>query len=162
MAMITQRQQIITTMKMQMGSVKIVFMMRNYQMRDSTGNNIDLSLYESFEVETDSSVENKVDTNVARKQKNDKKTLFGLSSSNSSESSEETHGGDVGKDLQRIINCFPAHKKVSEEPHVVACVNAAGDDCKQRSTEVTQATLKSVRVKEDTPIYKDVLVPNTE
>eukprot|EP00957_Ditylum_brightwellii_P073060 5552017-Ditylum_brightwellii.AAC.1 len=29
--MITQRQRIITTMKMQMISVKIVFMMRNYQ-----------------------------------------------------------------------------------------------------------------------------------
>eukprot|EP00957_Ditylum_brightwellii_P144192 10986713-Ditylum_brightwellii.AAC.1 len=120
-------------MKMQMRSVKIVFVMRNYQVKgvvDSAENNTDLSLDENFEVETDSSVENEVDTNVTRKQKIDKKTLFGLSSSDSSESSEEEHGSDAGKDLQRIIDCFSAHKNVSEEPHCVACGNAAGSGWK--------------------------------
>eukprot|EP00957_Ditylum_brightwellii_P093029 7083435-Ditylum_brightwellii.AAC.1 len=138
------------------------------ELLDFTGNNTNLPLEENFEVEennnasTDSSVEIEVDTNVTRKQKRIKKTLFGFLSSDSSESSEEEHSGDAGEDLKRIIDCFSAHKNVSEEPHGTACGNAAKDDWKQRSTKTTQATLNSVRVKEEPTLPKDVLVPNTE
>eukprot|EP00957_Ditylum_brightwellii_P025871 1957236-Ditylum_brightwellii.AAC.1 len=53
MTMITQTQQIITTIKMQMRPVNVVSMIRNYQMRgaDSTGNNTDWPLEETSEVE---------------------------------------------------------------------------------------------------------------
>eukprot|EP00957_Ditylum_brightwellii_P210057 15364523-Ditylum_brightwellii.AAC.1 len=130
---------------------------------NSTGNNTDLPLDENFEVNTDRSVENKVETNVARKHRIDKKTLFGLSSSSSSsESSEEEHVVDAGEELQRIIDCFPVQKNISEKPHGIDCVNAAVGDWKQRSTEATQATLNSVRVKEEPTVPKDALVQNTE
>eukprot|EP00957_Ditylum_brightwellii_P204012 15337212-Ditylum_brightwellii.AAC.1 len=133
------------------------------ELPDSTGNTIDLSLDENFEVETDRSDENEDQTNVARKHRIDKKTLFDLSSSSSSSKSlEEEHDGDAGKDLQRIIDCFPAQMNISEETHGDACVNAARCDWKQRSTKATQATLNSVRVKGEPTIPKDVLVPNTE
>eukprot|EP00957_Ditylum_brightwellii_P153669 11694612-Ditylum_brightwellii.AAC.1 len=98
-------------MKMHMRSVEIVFMMMNYQVRDSTGNHTDLTLDENFEVEADRSGENKVETNIARKHRIDKKTLLGLSSSFSiSESSEEEQVVNTGEEFQRIINCFPAQK----------------------------------------------------
>eukprot|EP00957_Ditylum_brightwellii_P149848 11412113-Ditylum_brightwellii.AAC.1 len=55
---------------------------------------------DNLEVETYGSVENKVETNVASKQRINKKTLFGLSlSSSSSESSEEQHIGNAGEEL---------------------------------------------------------------
>eukprot|EP00957_Ditylum_brightwellii_P152146 11584239-Ditylum_brightwellii.AAC.1 len=53
-------------------------------------------------------------------------------------------------------------KIVSEEPHGVACVDSAGGDWEQISTEATQATLNSVMVKEKQTIPTDVFVPNTE
>eukprot|EP00957_Ditylum_brightwellii_P131809 10051611-Ditylum_brightwellii.AAC.1 len=122
-------------MKMQMRLLKTVSMMRNCQVRDSTWNNTDLTLEETVEIEessnasTDNSVENDVDTNVARMHRIDKKTLFCLLSSDSgSESSEEDGGGDAGDNLKRIIASFLVHKNVSEEPYGVACVNAAGGD----------------------------------
>eukprot|EP00957_Ditylum_brightwellii_P177106 13491950-Ditylum_brightwellii.AAC.1 len=108
MAMITQTQQIIKAVQMQMRPVNIVSTRMNYQLTlifvvnctllcnvpvvDSTWNNTDLPLEETSEVEksnnasTDSSVESEVNTNVPGAQAINKKPLFGLNSSGSSES----------------------------------------------------------------------------
>eukprot|EP00957_Ditylum_brightwellii_P154623 11768158-Ditylum_brightwellii.AAC.1 len=86
-----------------------------------------------------------------------------LSSSSSSKSSEEDQVDNPGKELQQMIDTFLAQENVTEEPNGVDCANTASvGDWKQRSTQATEATTNSIRVKEEPTIPKNVFVSNTE
>eukprot|EP00957_Ditylum_brightwellii_P159157 12113169-Ditylum_brightwellii.AAC.1 len=141
-----------------------------------TGNNTVLTPEELPEAEENKNVskhriiDNKVNANVPVMQEDTKDILFvSSSSSDSGESSEKVNGGKSGdspKDPPSVdsVNAHGdgvAHSHagggICEKPHGDAV--GPNEDWKQRST---QATMKSVRVKEESLVLQSITVPDRE